>query len=77
MITGAYHKAQPIDAGLPKIRQLLSPVEVALYLRCSESDVRRLVKSGELTSEQHDGLLRIHRQTAVDLKRRQLFEVKK
>lgn len=47
--------AQEIDYefGLPKIRQLLTPREVADYLRVDIDHVYRLVEEGELIAENH------------------------
>lgn len=73
-----------LELGLPRVRQLLTVKETADYLRVDIDHVYHFVDAGELTGENlalkiegetptgrnRQRYLRIHRQSAIDLRRR-------
>lgn len=44
-----------LELGLPKVRQLLTPREVAEYMRCDVDHIYHLLDAGELTVENMAG----------------------
>lgn len=77
-----------LELGLPRVRQLLTVKETADYLRVDIDHVYHFLDDGELTGENlarktkgetptgraRQRYIRVHRQSAIDLRRRRRIE---